>query len=144
MTKQILVAYDSSDSSREAVWEARNQACETPKREIHIISVVKPTGPATNAALSKIIGNEMGDRFRSELKDLKEEMESSDVDVVTEVLVSNVEENPGLSICAYAERNAVDLIIVGSRGLGNVKKLFLGSVSNNVVQHASCPVLVMK
>ncbi|WP_226581988.1 universal stress protein [Halobacillus litoralis] len=144
MTKRILVAYDGSDLSREAVYEAKNQACESPEREIYILSVVKPTGPATNAAVSRSIGKEMADRFRSEMQVLKEQMESPGVDVVTEVVVSNVEENPGLSICAYAKKKAVDLIIVGSRGFGNVKQLFLGSVSNNVVQHASCPVLIMK
>ncbi|QAS53017.1 universal stress protein [Halobacillus litoralis] len=144
MTKRILVAYDGSDLSKEAVWEARNQACETPKREIHIVSVVKPTGPMTNAVVSRSIGNEMAEKFRSEMDVLKEQMDSPEVDVVSEVLVSKVEGNPGVSICEYADEQAVDLIIVGSRGLGNVKKLFLGSVSNNVVQNATCPVLVMK
>ncbi|SFK08447.1 Nucleotide-binding universal stress protein, UspA family [Halobacillus dabanensis] len=144
MTKRILVAYDGSDLSREAVYEARNQACETPKREIHIVSVINPTGPVTNAVVSRSIGNEMAEKLRSEMDVLKEQMASSDVDVITEVLVSKVEGNPGISICKYADEQAVDLIIVGNRGLGKVKKMFLGSVSNNVVQHANCPVLVMK
>lgn len=144
MTKRILVAYDGSDLSRKAVWEARNQACETSKREIHIVSVVKPTGPATNAVVSRSIGDELAEKLRSEMDVLKEQMASSEVDVITEVIINNVEENPGISICKYAEEHVVDLIIVGSRGLGKVKKMFLGSVSNNVVQHATCPTLVMK
>ncbi|MBN9654463.1 universal stress protein [Halobacillus sp. GSS1] len=144
MTKRILVAYDGSDMSREAVWEARNQACETPNREIHIVAVVKPTGPATNAAVSHSIGDEMAENFASEMDALKEEMATSEVGVITEVIISDVQENPGISICKYADEKAVDLIIVGNRGLGKVKKMLLGSVSNNVVQHATCPVLVMK
>lgn len=144
MTKRIIVAYDGSDLSKEAVLEAKNQACKTPKREIHIVSVVKPTGPATNAAVTKSIGDELAEKLRSEMDVLKEQLDSPEVDVIIEVMVSNVERNPGISICEYADEHVADLIIVGNRGLGKVKKMILGSVSNNVLQHAKCPVLVMK
>jgi nucleotide-binding universal stress UspA family protein len=144
MTKRILVAYDGSDLSREAVWEAKNQACETPEREIHIVSVVNHAGPATNAAVSRSIEGEIAEKFRSEMDELKEQLVSSEVDVITDVIVSKTEGNPGGEICKYADEHVVDLIIVGNRGLGKVEKMLLGSVSNNVVQHANCPVLVMK
>jgi nucleotide-binding universal stress UspA family protein len=43
-----------------------------------------------------------------------------------------------LEACAESE-----LIVVGSRGLGGFKRLMLGSVSDQVVHHATCPVLVV-
>ena len=39
---------------------------------------------------------------------------------------------------------AADLLVVGSRGLGAVRRLLLGTVSEKVLQHAACPVLIVK
>ena len=48
------------------------------------------------------------------------------------------------TIVNQAAKENADLIIVGTRGLGGFKKLILGSVSNGVVSHAHCPVLVIR
>ena len=42
------------------------------------------------------------------------------------------------SIVEVADKEHVDLIVVGTRGFGGFKKLLLGSVSSGVVSHASC------
>jgi nucleotide-binding universal stress UspA family protein len=47
-------------------------------------------------------------------------------------------------IVGLAEELGVDLIVVGSRGLGGLKRALMGSVSESVVRHAHCPVLVMR
>jgi nucleotide-binding universal stress UspA family protein len=48
------------------------------------------------------------------------------------------------TIVNQAVKENADLIIVGTRGLGGFKKLLLGSVSSGVVDHAHCPVLVIR
>jgi len=48
------------------------------------------------------------------------------------------------AIVDYAERENIDLIIIGSRGLSGFKKLLLGSTTSGVVTYAHCPVLVLK
>ena len=43
-----------------------------------------------------------------------------------------------------AEELDAGLVVVGNRGLGGIKRALIGSVSNSVVRHAHCPVLVMR
>ena len=49
-----------------------------------------------------------------------------------------------LEIVALAEELQADLIVMGSRGLGGVRRALIGSVSDSVVRHAHCPVLVVR
>ncbi|KAL6521235.1 hypothetical protein OROGR_017804 [Orobanche gracilis] len=62
--------------------------------------------------------------------------------VKSETLV--LQGDPNDKICEAAEDLHVDLIVVGSRGFGMVKRALLGSVSNYCAHHAYCPVLVVK
>jgi len=55
-----------------------------------------------------------------------------------------LEGTPANEIIRYADRNGIDLIAVGSRGLGGLKGLFLGSVSHKLIEDAKCPCLVVK
>ena len=55
-----------------------------------------------------------------------------------------VEGRPADAILDLAERIGADLIVVGSRGLGSIKSLLIGSVSLGVVHHADRPVLVVR
>lgn len=48
------------------------------------------------------------------------------------------------AIVVYATDEKVDLIVIGTRGLGGFKRLLIGSVSTGVVTHAHCPVPVMR
>ncbi len=47
-------------------------------------------------------------------------------------------------ITGLAQELGADLIVVGSRGLGGIKRALMGSVSESVVRHAHCPVLVFR
>jgi nucleotide-binding universal stress UspA family protein len=51
---------------------------------------------------------------------------------------------PGENICRVAAIEKCDLIIMGSRGLSDLKGLFLGSVTHRVLNGAPCPVLVVR
>jgi len=64
------------------------------------------------------------------------------VKLSTDVVASPTSVVP--AIVDYAEKNKVDLIVVGTRGRSGFTKLLLGSVASGVVNYASCPVMVVK
>ena len=47
-------------------------------------------------------------------------------------------------IIDFAAKNKFDIIVIGARGLGSVKEVFLGSVSHAIVQKSKIPVLIVK
>lgn len=60
-----------------------------------------------------------------------------------EVEFVTLEGHPAEKILDFAEKNAVDMIVVGSLGRNNVERFLLGSVSEKVVRNAKVPVLVV-
>ena len=144
MSRKVLVAYDSSPSSKQAVKEAKNQAKLVAGTEVHLVSFVKTPGPSANAVIAKSIENEMMENFQIELEEVEAEFKAEGIPFVKDMIIKNPQSNFGKKVCEYAENEAVNLIIAGSRGLGNMKKLILGSVSNNIVQNTKCPVMIIK
>jgi nucleotide-binding universal stress UspA family protein len=55
-----------------------------------------------------------------------------------------IEGHPAAVITARAALSGAGLVVVGARGLGGVKRVLLGSVSDSVLRAANCPVLIVK
>jgi nucleotide-binding universal stress UspA family protein len=51
---------------------------------------------------------------------------------------------PAAEVLRYADASETDLLVVGARGLGTMSRLLLGSVSETVLRHAHCPVLIVR
>ena len=56
----------------------------------------------------------------------------------------NIDERPDRTIVHLSEDLGVGLIVMGSRGRGGMRRALMGSVSDAVVRHAHCPVLVVR
>ena len=50
----------------------------------------------------------------------------------------------GKAIIDYAKKNNMDVIVIGTTGMSAVEEIFLGSVANNVIHHAHCPVFAIR
>uniref|UniRef100_A0A7N0TQK9 UspA domain-containing protein n=1 Tax=Kalanchoe fedtschenkoi TaxID=63787 RepID=A0A7N0TQK9_KALFE len=63
------------------------------------------------------------------------------VNVKTEIIVAGDAKE---AICEAVEKLNADLLVMGSRAFGPIKRMFLGSVSNYCTNHAQCPVIIVK
>ncbi len=79
-----------------------------------------------------------GKWFQSFTQNAKE----NDIQLKTELI--NSARPVDYAILEYAERQKIDLIMVGTRGRTGFKKLLLGSVAFSIVTYAHCPVMVVK
>lgn len=73
-------------------------------------------------------------------KIIAESMQDNRVTITTEVLIGS----PESRIVETAEEFGADLVVVGSHGYNSWERLLLGSVSDSVVHHAPCSVLVIR
>jgi nucleotide-binding universal stress UspA family protein len=64
--------------------------------------------------------------------------------VTCEIHTEILEGSPAEAILSVADTRKSDLIVMGSRGLGRLTGLLIGSTSQKVVAHANCPVLVVR
>ena len=151
---KVLLATDGSEGASLAT-EAAVEISHKTESELHVIHVygVAPIYP---------VYPEATDPGGAELEDpvLVEELESLSEQQAREVLDAAVDKvrtaggtvaqahlkEGGVphEIVALAEDLGVGLIVMGNRGLGGIRRALMGSVSDAVVRHAHCPVLVVR
>ena len=73
---------------------------------------------------------------------LRQTVTALGLDGVDGVEVLVVEGDPGRALCDLATERGATVIVAGTRGRGGLKRAVLGSVSDHLVRHAPCPVLV--
>ena len=71
------------------------------------------------------------------------EERENNIQIKSEIIGDSISK-VGSAIVDYAERENVDLIVIGTRGRTGFKKMLLGSVASDVVIYAHCPVMVVK
>jgi nucleotide-binding universal stress UspA family protein len=141
---KILVPVDGSQNSMEAVKVALNYA-KTAKADIALMTV----SPFI-AGLDLEISAGAMDSLNESMKRRSEEVLSKAQGIlaaegVTAKTIISSSISAADEIVGYAEKEKVDLIVIGSRGLGGkATRFIMGSVASKVVGHAPCNVYVVK
>lgn len=140
--RKFLLAVDGSQASSKAVSEfikLIDWYKETP--EIHLLNVQFPQ----RGNVPLFIDRESIDHYHREegMKDLRaarELLSQANIECRVHITVGD----PADMILRYAQETNCDQIIIGPRGLGVVKNLFLGSVASKVMQLSALPILLIK
>jgi len=139
---RILVAVDGSESSDRAVSHLlKKLAWYSEKVEVHLLNVQA----ALPSDVSRFINAEQLEGFHREqgaaaLASAKAILDGAKVAYVTHIGIGD----PAHVIAHYANEKGIDQIVMGTRGLGSVAGLVMGSVTMKVVSLTDVPVLLIK
>lgn len=145
--RKVLVAVDGSIPSL----NASNYAIDLAKKfesELTILYVissdlrysVEDLSPVPRA-LKEVLAVAT-ERGQEKIDQVKRKAVEENVKVKTDIIISVT--SIVREIADYAKKNNIDVIVVGSRGMSEFKKMLLGSVASGVVTFAHCPVIVVK
>ncbi len=140
--KMIVCAFDGSDNAMKAA-ESAAELAKKYEAKLSLVYVVEPYAPPVDlpgisfvdwvephrTAAARLLSD-----AASHLRDKRE------VTPQVEVRVGN----PAHEIVSYAQERGADLIVVGSRGHGTMKRLLMGSVADRVVHLSHGPVFVVR
>jgi nucleotide-binding universal stress UspA family protein len=139
MLKHILLAVDGSDHAIHAARIAAELA-KCHKSTLTLVAAYDPVPPYLGEPNFQIILDAQLQESDKNIAKALEILGDMPGEVHTEVLQGP----PAEAILDVAKNRECDLIVMGSRGLGQLTGLLLGSQSQKVVQHAECPVLIVK
>jgi nucleotide-binding universal stress UspA family protein len=147
----VLLATDGSEEAQLATRTAIDVS-ESTGSELHVLYVGEAANPYVDVV--ELAGDEaVNPRLDAELKRRFEQQARDMLDAEAERVraaggtVAQAHLRMGKAdheIVALAEEIGAGLIVMGSRGRGRIRRALVGSVSDSVVRHAHCPVLVVR
>lgn len=140
---KILVCTDGSEQSQKALDRTITIARGDDASEVAVIYVYDHAQDLSGITSYKDLSTEEIEKFRRMVEDHKEEKNEILDDALKFLEKNNIkaraifkEGHPARTIVEVACEEGFDMIIIGSRGLSGLKRIFLGSVSSAVVQQA--------
>ena len=142
---KVLLATDGSKEADLAATTAADLA-EKTNSELHIVTVSEDPYLATDFTLPF---PEAAERHRQQLRKEVQAMLDRQVERVQEAggKVAQTHLKVGRAddkIVSLAEELGAGLVVIGSRGQGGIRRALMGSVSSSVIEHAHCPVMVVR
>lgn len=138
MIKKILVAYDGSEESHSAFLFGLDMAKKF-EAELEVLSVVRVLEPPEEVETRDNLerGREHYEKF---FKHLRQEANDRSIHIKTEVALGH----PAEQIIRWAEKNHVNIIVMGHQTKNTFGRWLLGSTPDKVVHHAPCTVTIVK
>ena len=138
---KILAALDQSNYATLVL----KKAVEIAEKEgAELTALTISNAPFTNLYLGELSG-EFLTKIRNSLEESVQRIKEQAKAAKTAVnVVVQESPSPADAIVEYAEKNGIDLIVIGNNGAGAVERFLIGSVSSKVVSHAPCSVMVVK
>lgn len=135
--RTVLLATDLTPASAEATRRAIELAARLGARLliVHVMDSRRLTGGGSHARIDQA-------RDEREAVLLEVVRDARAVGAAAEFLIWTGD--PGNALVAAAQAEHADLLVVGSRGRSGAERMLLGSVSDHLVHHAGCPVLVVR
>ena len=146
LTQNLLVSTDFSPASLLAV-EAAATLARAFRAKVTLAHVFDPTplAPMASSQLNEAEQLEVEQgyerRLHTELELLRDQKLSGIDDVKVALILGK---SPADSLCHYAEREDIDLIVIATHGRTGIARMLIGSVAERVVRHAHCPVLTLR
>jgi nucleotide-binding universal stress UspA family protein len=140
MFEKVLLAVDGSDHALHAARLAADLARTMKSKELRIVVAYDSIPPYLGEPNMQYAIDARMKEAQSILQAAVEAVGGVPAEIFTEL----IEGSSADAIINVAVTRASDVIVMGSRGLGTLAGLLLGSTSQKVVSHAPCPVLIVR
>lgn len=142
MFRKILLATDGSDHAIRAAETALSLMKSLSESSSITLLHISASVPARSEILQANfdVHTLLETKAHQAIKSTEEKFKDEGISYKLDVALGD----PAKEIIKHAQEGNYNLIIVGSRGLGTIGEMLLGSVSHDVLHHAHCPVLIVK
>lgn len=142
MPRDVLIGYDGSDNAKLALRQAVEIA-QSANARLTVMSVIPDVAATVQGAW--LAGANAQQLEQEMTEQVSATLEEAIAQVPEEVPVTKMlgHGHAGPALIAAIEEQGCDLVVVGTRGRGAVKSLFLGSVTEHLVTHSTVPIVVV-
>jgi len=129
---RILVCYDSSEQSKNAIKMAQSQATAF-NGKIFVVTTLEKGVPDNQNEINAA---------KKELEAVATQLKSGGIECQTDLLIHGL--GPGEDLVKYTAEKEIDMAVIGIVKKSKVGKLFFGSTAQYLILNAPCPVLTVK
>lgn len=146
MYQKILVPLDGSGLSECSLEHARAIAQGCNVTDVVVFRAVEPLSTKALSALAEAGDDSLGKAIKRERRDARDYVSKVVINLKTRGINAQavtVEGRADEEILNYAERNAIDLIVMSTHGRSGLSRFLFGSVAEKVSRHSRIPVLLL-